>query len=179
MNTRLQVEHPVTEAVHPGLDIVELMIRQGIAERSTPPNGGLSVDELDQARYGGPASFGEEHIHAIEARVYCENAAAQFKPSPGTLQLVELVPRPWLRIDTWVETGTLVTPFFDPLVCKLVVSAPSRPEAIARLLGALSECKIYGPPNNLAYLRAICDSETFKLGQATTTFLNTFTFTPW
>lgn len=71
MNTRLQVEHPVTEAVHPGLDIVELMIRQGIAERSTPPNGGLSVDELDQARYGGPASFGEEHIHAIEARVYC------------------------------------------------------------------------------------------------------------
>ncbi|KAH9927658.1 urea carboxylase [Fomitopsis serialis] len=160
MNTRLQVEHPITEATNFGLDIVELMIRQGIAERETR-DGGLFPDKLDQDRF-----------------LYCENPAAQFKPSPGVLQHVELVQAEWLRVESWVETGTTITPYFDPLVCKLVVTAPTREEAIARMVQALSESKVHGPPNNMAYLKAICESDVFKAGNAVTTFLDTFAFTP-
>ncbi|GBE85595.1 Putative urea [Sparassis crispa] len=175
MNTRLQVEHPVTEAVNPGLDIVELMIQQGIAEREAK-EGGLSADQLDQEMY--QIALHKRPLHAIEARVYCENAAAQFKPCPGTLQQVDVLKADWLRVETWVETGTNVTPYFDPLVCKLIVTAPTRQEAVARLFQALSQSKIYGPPNNTAYLRAICESEIFQSGNATTTFLDTFKFIP-
>ncbi|OCH84481.1 urea carboxylase [Obba rivulosa] len=175
MNTRLQVEHPVTEAVNPGLDIVELMIRQGIAERESPL-GGLAPDELDQGVFHAPAQ--ERQIHAIEARVYCENPFEQFKPCSGILQHVSFAKEDWLRVDTWVETGTAVTPFFDPLVCKLVVTAPTRSEAIARLEHAISKSEMHGPASNMAFLRAICQSDIFRAGNSTTTFLDTFSFTP-
>ncbi|OBZ73034.1 putative urea carboxylase [Grifola frondosa] len=175
MNTRLQVEHPVTEVVNPGLDIVELMILQGIAERFTDHRG-ITSSQLDQRSF--QIAPQEKKTHAIEVRVYCENAAAQFKPCPGVLQHVQFMEADWLRVETWVGTGTTVTPFFDPLVCKLIVTASDRSEAISRLRQALWECKIYGPPNNLAYLRAICESEVFQRGNATTTFLDEFNFTP-
>jgi acetyl/propionyl-CoA carboxylase alpha subunit len=87
------VEHGITEAVHPGLDLVELMIRQGMS-----PAGSLDVSALDQAAL---LNF---HGHAIEARVYCENPKAGFKPSPGQLHHVEWADvGPGGRIDTWVE----------------------------------------------------------------------------
>jgi acetyl/propionyl-CoA carboxylase alpha subunit len=87
------VEHGITEAVHPGLDLVELMIRQGMS-----PAGSLDVSALDQAAL---LNF---HDHAIEARVYCENPKAGFKPSPGQLHHVEWADvGPGGRIDTWVE----------------------------------------------------------------------------
>ncbi|TFY59196.1 hypothetical protein EVJ58_g5928 [Rhodofomes roseus] len=175
MNTRLQVEHPVTEATNPGLDIVELMIRQGIAERETR-DGGLFPDKLEQEPFSVPPD--QRKLHTIEARVYCENPVAQFKPSPGVLQHVEFMKAEWLRIESWIETGTTVTPYFDPLVCKLVVTAPTREEARGRMVQALSESKVYGPPNNMAYLKAICESDVFKAGNAMTTFLDTFAFTP-
>ncbi|KDQ58291.1 hypothetical protein JAAARDRAFT_193705 [Jaapia argillacea MUCL 33604] len=174
MNTRLQVEHPITEATHPGLDLVELMILQGIAERDDPLHG-LHPDQLVQSHY--PPSPRENH-HAIEARVYCENPAAGFKPCPGVLQYVEFEKREWLRVDHWISTGTNITPFFDPLACKLVVTGSSRAEAISRLAEALAECQIMGPPNNMAYLKAICESNAFRKGEATTKFLDTFAFTP-
>lgn len=168
MNTRIQVEHTVTEAAHPGLDIVELMIRLGAAQRDKASD----APALDQDAYT------TSNIHAIEARIYCENPSTNFKPSPGLLQHVAFPERDWLRVDTWVSTGTTVTPFFDPLVAKIIVSGGSRRQAIQRLHEVLSETKVYGPPNNIAYMRAICDCETFREGKATTKFLDTFEFTP-
>lgn len=166
-----QVEHTVTEAAHPGLDIVELMILQGVAQRTVAETTQAPA-LLDQQAYTTST------VHAIEARIYCENPTANFKPSPGLLQHVAFPSRAWLRVDTWVNTGTPVTPFFDPLVAKLIVSGETRRQAIERLREALSETKIYGPPNNIAYLRAICESEVFQRGKATTKFLDTFDFKP-
>ncbi|CCM00309.1 uncharacterized protein FIBRA_02339 [Fibroporia radiculosa] len=174
MNTRLQVEHPVTEAVNPGLDIVELMIHQGIAQRDTN-HGGLTPHELQQDPYEVTPNV--KLLHSIEARIYCENPAAQFKPSPGVLQKVEFLRADWLRLENWVENGTTITPFFDPLICKMIVTAPTRPEAIHRLHRALEGSQIYGPPNNMSYLRAICESEAFRAGNSTTAFLDTFVYT--
>ncbi|KAI0808367.1 urea carboxylase [Fomes fomentarius] len=175
MNTRLQVEHPVTEQIHPGLDIVELMILQGIAKHDGVRDGILSHPYYDQGRYTTPAS--ERTSHAIEVRVYCENPSAQFKPCPGTLQWVEFPEARWLRVDSWVETGTTVTPYFDPLACKLIVTGSTRGEAIERLCEALKKTKIYGSPNNISYLQAIVESDVFRAGNATTTFLDTFAYT--
>ncbi|KAI0667169.1 urea carboxylase [Trametes maxima] len=176
MNTRLQVEHPVTEQINPGLDLVELMILQGVTKRDHINDGVLSHPAFDQRLYC--VSPREIVSHAIEVRVYCENPAAQFKPSPGVLQKVEIPEYEWLRVDSWVETGTTVTPYFDPLACKLIVTGATRSEVISRLYQVLSEAKIYGPPNNVQYLRAILESVLFKQGAATTTFLDTFPFVP-
>ncbi|KAI0759541.1 urea carboxylase [Trametes elegans] len=176
MNTRLQVEHPVTEQINPGLDIVELMILQGISKHDKSEVGISSHPSFDQRHYA--IAPHERQSHALEVRVYCENPAAQFKPCPGVLQLVDIPEHDWLRVESWVETGTTITPYFDPLACKLVVTGSTRSEAIGRLSQVLGEAKIYGPPNNIQYLRAICESEAFKGGAATTTFLDTFPFTP-
>lgn len=85
--------------MNPGLDIVELMIEQGIAERETH-GGGLSPDKLDQATFSTAPD--QRKLHAIEARIYCENPAAQFKPSPGVLQHVAFFQADWLRVENWV-----------------------------------------------------------------------------
>ncbi|KAI0739997.1 urea carboxylase [Daedaleopsis nitida] len=176
MNTRLQVEHPVTEQINPGLDIVELMILQGIAARDNPGDRGLPSPFYNQALYTVPPD--QRRQHAIEVRVYCENPSAQFKPCPGILQYVDLPSHDWLRVDSWVETGTTITPYFDPLACKLIVTGPDRAEAIERLCTVLARTKVHGPPNNIQYLRAICESDVFRAGSATTAFLETFAFTP-
>ncbi|EJF56376.1 urea carboxylase [Dichomitus squalens LYAD-421 SS1] len=173
MNTRLQVEHPVTEQVNPGLDIVELMILQGIARHDGKSSEILSHPFLNQALYEAPP-----HCHAIEVRLYCENPAAQFKPCPGVLQQVKLPEVDWLRVESWVESGTTITPYYDPLACKLVVTGSTRVEAIQRLTSVLKETEVLGPPNNVQYLLAICGSQTFQFGNATTTFLHTFSFVP-
>ena len=188
----MKVEHPVTEAIHPGLDIVELMIFQGISERCSSERG-LSAEDLNQKLYSCVPQ--DRHIHAIEARVYCENPIADFKPAPGIIQNVKFVEADWLRVETWVgpvfkwythlltsafkvETGTNVTSFFDALVCKLVVTGSTREEAIGRMHVALSDCKIQGPPTNMTYLRAICDSEIFQTGDYTTSLLASVPFIP-
>ncbi|KAJ6506862.1 allophanate hydrolase subunit 2-domain-containing protein [Mycena sanguinolenta] len=178
MNTRIQVEHPVTEAVYPGLDLVGMMIQQGIAA------SGLAKDspEMQQSMYdsllvkGGATGI----CHAIEARIYAENPAAEFRPCPGVLQHVNLptTEHEWLRVDTWISTGTEITPFFDPLLAKVVVSGENRSHAISRMQAILQEAQIQGPTNNIEYLRAILADETFQRGHATTTFLNTFNYIP-
>ncbi|EPQ53370.1 hypothetical protein GLOTRDRAFT_117321 [Gloeophyllum trabeum ATCC 11539] len=169
MNTRLQVEHPVTEATRPGLDIVALMVRQGVAQHE---GGGVALEEEEER-------WRDARGHAIEARVYCENPSAGFMPAPGVLQYVELPEeRECVRVDGWISTGTTVTPFFDPLVCKIIVSGSTREEAVQRMVDALAATKIMGPPNNVRYLKAICESETFNLGKATTKFLDSFEFVP-
>jgi acetyl/propionyl-CoA carboxylase alpha subunit len=96
MNTRLQVEHGVTEMIFPGLDIVELMIMQGIAEHS---GGQLESERLKQDTFSEPTAG----VHVVEARIYCENPVQKFAPSPGVLQYVEFPENAGgLRIDTWV-----------------------------------------------------------------------------
>ncbi|KAF7342496.1 Urea carboxylase [Mycena venus] len=183
MNTRIQVEHPITEAIHPGLDLVRMMIQQGLAEADGLP--GLAGDsvEMQQRTYesmlekGRAAGVG----HAIEVRVYAENPAAQFRPCPGVLQYVKIPSAEeydWLRVDTWISTGTTVTPFFDPLLAKVVVSGESRATAISRMRAVLQELHIHGPTNNIEYLCTILDTETFQSGNTTTQFLSSFEYTP-
>lgn len=163
----------MTEEVNPALDLVELMIMQGVAERATQ-NGGLDPAKLLQEKF---ASI-PDSLHAIQARVYCENPSASFAPSPGLLQRVSFPENDWLRIDNWVTTGTNVPPFYDPLACKIIVKGKNRQEAVDRLITALGQCQLWGPPNNVQYLRAIAESETFKVGNALTTYLDNFKFTP-
>ncbi|KAG2148952.1 allophanate hydrolase subunit 2-domain-containing protein [Suillus clintonianus] len=176
MNTRIQVEHAITEAIHPGLDLVEMMLAQGIAQRSEARGLDRTAQSMTQAIYD--KNLVESRIHAIETRVYCENPSEGFKPSPGILQLVEFPKENWLRVDSWVSTGTEVTRFFDPLICKLIVTGPTREQAVSRMAQVLKACKVFGPPNNLAYLASICESTIFKEGRATTRFLDSFDFSP-
>ncbi|KAF9466663.1 allophanate hydrolase subunit 2-domain-containing protein [Collybia nuda] len=183
MNTRIQVEHPVTEAIHPGLDLVALMIKQGIMERQGAISGGIGSGEpeMQQRTYDDLRIQGQDiAAHAIEGRVYAENPSQGFVPTPGLLQLVDLNSThfDWLRVDSWVSTGLLVTPYFDALLCKLIVIGRTREEAILRFQWALEVCKIYGPPNNIEYLSAIANDGIFRAGNATTRFLGSFTYTP-
>ncbi|KDQ27267.1 hypothetical protein PLEOSDRAFT_1042673 [Pleurotus ostreatus PC15] len=160
VNTRIQVEHGITEAVYPGLDIVQLMIDLGIAAHSTRTDTGL---------------------HAIEVRVYAENPAEGFRPCPGLLQLVHIPDRKeegWLRVDSWISTGTIITPHFDPLLCKVIVTGSSRDEAIARMKAVLTETRIYGPPNNIEHLQVALDDPIFAKGRATTRWLESLPFIP-
>ncbi|KAF9233046.1 allophanate hydrolase subunit 2-domain-containing protein [Melanogaster broomeanus] len=175
MNTRIQVEHPITEAIHPGLDLVELMIAQGVTQRTAKLGLDLNSPRLSQGVFD--ANLDQGSVHAIEARIYSENPADGFRPCAGVLQRVDIPEEDWLRVDHWISTGTNVTTFFDPLLSKLIVKGSTREEAVLRLEQALLACKIHGPPNNIPYLKAICESDTFKSGSATTTFLDEFVYT--
>jgi urea carboxylase len=157
VNTRLQVEHPVTEAVT-GIDLVEWMIRTAAGE---PPD--LSVHRARAPRG-----------HAIEVRVYAEDPTREFKPSAGLLTHVELPTD--VRVDGWIERGTEVSPFYDPMLAKLIVHGDDRPSAIAALTRALDASHIAGIETNLDYLRALARDETFLAGQVTTGHLRSIEF---
>ncbi|TCL71294.1 urea carboxylase [Rhizobium sp. BK251] len=158
VNTRLQVEHPVTEAVF-DIDLVEWMIRQAAGEDV------LTGREALVARGA-----------AIEARVYAEMPHAGFRPSAGLL--TEVVFPDGVRVDGWVETGTEVTAFYDPMLAKVIVSACDRPSAIAALSDALEKTALSGIETNLDYLRAIAASDLFVSGDVATTALKDFAFVP-
>ncbi|KAF8901326.1 urea carboxylase [Gymnopilus junonius] len=178
MNTRIQVEHPVTEEIYPGLDIVELMIKQGIAEGSLEMGLAPTSPEMQQSTYDNLYQKGRSQgrTHSIEGRIYAENPYEGFAPSPGLLQYVSLdeLKEDWLRIDSWVDTGMTITPYFDPLLAKVIVTGHSREEVISRFLLALDKLKVSGPPNNKEYLKAIARNEAFQRGLTTTRFLETF-----
>lgn len=169
VNSRLQVEHPVTECVYPGLDLVELMILQGAAERSG--KAGTDLSKWKAVSDKGPQG------HSIEVRIYAENPSKDFRPSPGLLQHVEWTQGGGIRIDDWIETGTEIPSQYDPLLAKAVVHAQTRPAAVKLMEKVLHESKVLGPPNNMAYLAAIISSDTFAKGQCLTSFLNTFEYT--
>ena len=158
VNTRLQVEHPVTEAVY-GIDLVEWMIRQAAGE---------------------DLITGNEHLRpsgaAIEARIYAEMPHAGFRPSAGLL--TEVVFPLSARVDGWIETGTEVTPFYDPMLAKVIVTAENRPAAIEKLKQALAESSIAGIETNLDYLKAIAGSDLLSSGDVATTALKDFAFVP-
>ncbi|HVW85507.1 MAG TPA: 5-oxoprolinase/urea amidolyase family protein [Bryobacteraceae bacterium] len=149
VNTRLQVEHGVTEEVT-GLDLVEWMIRGEV-----PPK---------------PAASG----HSIQVRVYAEDPGRNFQPGAGILTEASF-PRD-ARVETWVERGAEVTPFYDPLLAKIIVHGVDRAEAIRRLQSALAETKFAGIETNLEYLRQVAAGAAFEQGGVTTGFLNGFAY---
>ncbi len=152
MNTRLQVEHPVTEAVT-GLDLVRLQIAIAAGER-------LPFGQADLAQRG----------HAIEVRVYAEDPAT-FLPSTGRVALFAPPEGPGVRNDAGLQSGDEVTVNYDPMLAKLIVSAPERRAAIERLARALDEYAVLGVTTNLPLLRAVARHPAFAEGATTTDFL--------
>ncbi|QKH37486.1 ATP-grasp domain-containing protein [Achromobacter pestifer] len=155
MNTRLQVEHTVTEMTT-GLDLVEWQIR--VARGETLPDAASA-----------PAASG----HAIEVRICAENPAKNYLPSPGAISLLQFpAPAPGIRVDAGVRQGDKITPWYDSLIAKLIVHAQDRSSCCDRLVQALDECRVEGVHTNLPLLRAIARSAEFRLGAVTTNFLS-------
>ena len=152
MNTRIQVEHPVTELVT-GVDIVREQLR--IAS-------------------GEPMSCGPLMIrgHAIEVRLYAEDAANGFLPSIGPLSMFRPPEGPGIRLDTGVREGDEVTPNYDPMLAKLIVWAPSRNEALQKMRRALDEFVVLGTTTNIEFLRDLCDASPVIDGSTTTTTID-------
>jgi acetyl/propionyl-CoA carboxylase alpha subunit len=153
VNTRLQVEHPVTEEVT-GLDLVELQLR--IAEGEPLP------PEVREARISG---------HAIEARLYAEDVPAGFLPVTGTLHRFALPPAPGIRVDTGVADGTVVGPHYDAMLAKVIGHGRSRADAARRLARALGEAEIHGVTTNRDLLLAILREPDFLAGATDTGYL--------
>ena len=149
MNTRLQVEHPVTEAIT-GLDLVEWQLRIACGEPLPLPQQELRI-----------------HGHAIEARICAENTDANFLPSTGRLEVMRTPPgavafeRGDVRLDAGVREGDSITPFYDPMIAKLIVWGADRAQALARLDAALAQTHIVGLHTNVAFLRRVAASRSF------------------
>ncbi|WP_225850152.1 urea carboxylase [Streptomyces sp. HPF1205] len=153
VNTRLQVEHPVTEQTH-GIDLVEGMLRLARGETDpfvsgTLPGTGAASGPGAAVPAAGPATPAG---HAVEARIYAEDPSRGHRPSSGVLTRVAFPPG--VRVDTWVETGTEVTTAYDPLLAKVIAHGVDRAEALTRLGEALAATRIDGIETNLGLLRA-------------------------
>ena len=120
----------------------------------------------------------EPHGVAIEARVYAENPAKGYAPSPGTLQIVQWHNIEGSRIDTWVRTGTVVSAHYDPLLAKVMFHSPTREATLEGIHEILSESRICGPPTNLDFLAAILQDQAFACGRTLTKFLTEFRYSP-
>jgi len=169
MNTRLQVEHGISELCY-DVDLVRLMLQQ--ADAQLAGKGGIISKELEQLQPNEPKGA------AIEARVYAENPAKDYAPSPGTLQIVSWADVEGGRIDTWVHTGTIVSSHYDPLLAKVMVHRPKRDECIKAMREILSNSRICGPPTNLDFLASIVENVQFATGVTMTKFLTNFSFSP-
>lgn len=155
MNTRIQVEHPVTEMIT-GLDIVGLQLRLA------------SGDQLDDLIQDNITCNG----HAIECRLYAEDPAKQFLPSPGLLEKLKFPPESAsVRIDSGLVEGDRVTPYYDPMIAKIIVHAADRQAAISLCLSAIEDTEIAGIANNLDFLRALVGSEAFREHRIHTNFV--------
>jgi 3-methylcrotonyl-CoA carboxylase alpha subunit len=152
MNTRLQVEHPVTEEVT-GLDLVAWQFQIAAGEK-------LPLTQ-EQIAFGG---------HAIEARVYAEDPDNGFLPSTGPIVGLEFPPD--MRVESGIEKGGEVTPFYDPMIAKLIAHAPSRDAALHRLANALDHTLVAGVRTNVAFLGALCRAERFREGKVDTGFID-------
>jgi urea carboxylase len=156
VNTRLQVEHGVTEEVT-GIDLVAWMVR--LAANELPPLDSLAVQPRGAS---------------IQVRVYAEDPAKDFQPGAGRLTHVA-----WpvgARVETWVEAGTDVTPYYDPMLAKIIVRGADRTEALSHLRSALGVTRIAGIETNLEYLRQVAAGEAFAAGGITTASLGAFDY---
>ena len=158
VNTRLQVEHTVTEEVL-GIDLVEWMIK--LAAGTLSP-----LERLPRDPRGA----------SIQVRLYAEDPNKNYQPSSGRLTDVHFSSN--ARIETWVEAGSEVSPHYDPLLAKIITKGKDRAEALANMRRALDETSVAGIETNLAYLRQIMDDARFVSGHVSTSLLNTFTYTP-
>ena len=156
VNTRLQVEHGVTEEVT-GQDLVAWMVLQAAGE--LPPLPGLPT------RTQGAS---------IQVRLYAEDPGKDFTPSAG--RVTRLVLPTGVRVESWIADGVVVTPHYDPLLAKIIVSGVDRQEALSRLCRALDETEVYGIETNLEYLKAIAASAMLAAGTAGTRALETFAY---
>ncbi|HEX3597227.1 MAG TPA: biotin carboxylase N-terminal domain-containing protein, partial [Polyangiaceae bacterium] len=156
VNTRLQVEHGVTEEVF-GLDLVEWMVR-------IAANEAASLDTVPRTPRG----------HAMEVRIYAEDPAKAFQPSAGLLTEVSFPEG--VRADTFIERGTEVSAFYDPLLAKLVTFGPTRAAAAQKLAAALDATRLHGIETNLEYLRQVVRAREFLDGRVTTALLGTLPY---
>jgi acetyl-CoA carboxylase biotin carboxylase subunit len=155
MNTRIQVEHPVTEMIT-GVDLVQWQIRIARGEHLT-----VSADQLLTPRG-----------HAIECRVYAEDPDAGFLPSPGLITSLRVPSGPGIRDDGWAETGTDVPVFYDPLISKLIAWGEDRPQAIARMRRALMEYEVRGIRTSLPFFHWMLGQPAFLAAEFHTEFLD-------
>jgi 3-methylcrotonyl-CoA carboxylase alpha subunit len=154
MNTRLQVEHPVTEAIT-GLDLVEMQFRVAAGERLPLTQAEVRIDG-----------------HAAEARLYAEDPARGFLPSTGKLAVLELPAGEGVRVDTGVEAGSVVSPYYDPMIAKVIAHGRNRDEALDRLAQALGNTIVVGPHANAAFLKGLADHPEFRTGRFDTGFID-------
>ena len=155
MNTRIQVEHPITEEIT-GIDLVEQQINIASGKQ-------LNISQSDIITNG----------HAIEARIYAEDPNTFF-PSPGKITLYEEPVEKYIRIESSVRKDSNVTPFYDPMISKLIVTGESREEAISRLKDALLNYKIEGIKTNIPMLLNVIHHEQFKYGNTPTNFVRKY-----
>lgn len=157
VNTRLQVEHGVTEEVT-GVDLVEWMVKE-------------AAGELDLAGFKA-----ESQGASMQVRLYAEDPGKDFQPAAGVL--TEIVFPADARIETWVERGSEVPPFYDPMVAKLIVKGRDRAEALVKMQLALANTRVAGIETNLGYLEQIVRDAVFSEGRQTTRYLNAFHYRP-
>lgn len=153
MNTRLQVEHPVTEEVT-GLDLVHLQLSIAAGER-------LPMEQSDVQLLG----------HSIEARITAQDPDQDFAPSTGTITRWNAPGGRNVRMDTHVYAGFTISPYYDPMIAKLIVSGDSRQEAVARLASALYEFEVQGITTNIPFLRRVVASPDYQAGNVNTAFV--------
>jgi len=154
MNTRLQVEHPVTEAIT-GLDLVEWQFRVAAGEKLPLTQNEVKLDG-----------------HAVEARLYAEDPEHGFLPSTGKLVALEFPKAEGPRVDTGVEQGSEVTPYYDPMIAKLIAHGETRDVALERLADALDQTIVAGPRSNAGFLSRLCRAREFRTGSFDTGFID-------
>jgi acetyl/propionyl-CoA carboxylase alpha subunit len=153
MNTRLQVEHPISEMIT-GVDLLQAQLRVAAGE---------------------PLWFHQDDLqirgHAIECRIYAEDARANFRPAPGPLHVYREPGGPWVRVDSGVVQGMEIPVHYDPMVAKLVVWGATREEAIGRARRALLDYRLVGTPTSIPFFLATFEDERFLSGHYTTGFI--------
>tara|TARA_A100001011_G_C13628838_1_gene563129 strand:- start:28 stop:528 length:501 start_codon:yes stop_codon:yes gene_type:complete len=158
MNTRIQVEHPVTE----------MILNYDIVKNQIMCHSGLSLpDWLVNIQSRG---------HSIECRINAEDPSRNFMPSPGLISSLHLPGGNGVRVDTHIYAGYTIPPTYDSMIAKIIVHAPSRNEAIKKMSGVLDECVIEGVSTTIPFQKQVLQDELFLNGEYTTGFLNTFEY---
>ncbi|MDZ4065847.1 MAG: acetyl-CoA carboxylase biotin carboxylase subunit [Tabrizicola sp.] len=153
MNTRVQVEHPVTEMIT-GIDIVAAQLRIASGER-------LNLSQADIAFHG----------HAIECRINAEAPLRNFAPTPGRITRWTMPGGFGVRVDTHAEAGWMVSPWYDSMLAKLIVHAPDRAQAVARMIAALAEIQVEGVETTVPFLRSVISDPDYQSGRINTRWL--------